>query len=64
MKRSFLSAALKPTDPLKGADTLNIENYRIPNLNDPRRIAARVTAVHRDRFEIMTEFGPFLLKWV
>lgn len=37
---------------------MNIENYRIPNLNDPRRIAARVTAVHRDRFEIMTEFGP------
>jgi ribosome biogenesis GTPase len=37
---------------------LNIENYRIPDLNDPRLIAARVTAVHRDRFEIMTVYGP------
>lgn len=36
---------------------MNIENYTIPVLNDPNCIAARVTAVHRDRFEIMTHFG-------
>lgn len=36
---------------------MNIENYMIPALNDPNCIAARVTAVHRDRFEIMTQFG-------
>ena len=37
---------------------MNIDIYKIPELNDPNLIAARVTAVHRDRFEIMTEFGP------
>ncbi len=37
---------------------MNIENYRIPDLNDPCCIAARVTAVHRDRFEIVTRRGP------
>lgn len=37
---------------------MNIENYMIPVLDNPRTIAARVTAVHRDRFEIMTEHGP------
>lgn len=37
---------------------MNINSYNIPTLNNPRTIAARVTAVHRDRFEIMTEFGP------
>lgn len=36
---------------------MNIENYTIPVLNDPNCIAARVTAVHRDRFQIMTQFG-------
>jgi len=37
---------------------LNIENYMIPELDNPRTIAARITAVHRERFEIMTGFGP------
>lgn len=36
---------------------MNIENYKIPVL-DRTNIAARVTAVHRDRFEIMTAYGP------
>lgn len=37
---------------------MNIQNYNIPNIGNPNHIAARVTAVHRDRFEIMTEYGP------
>lgn len=37
---------------------MNIENYMIPVLDNPRTIAARVTAVHRGRFEVMTEHGP------
>ena len=37
---------------------MNINSYNIPVLNDSDTIAARVTAVHRDRFEIMTEYGP------
>ncbi len=37
---------------------MNIENYAIPTLNEKNTIAARVTAVHRGRFEIMTRFGP------
>ncbi len=37
---------------------MNINSYNIPESNNPRTVAARVTAVHRDRFEIMTEYGP------
>jgi len=36
---------------------MNIQNYGIPSLNDPSLLAARITAVHRDRFEIATEYG-------
>ena len=36
---------------------MNIDSYNIPVLNNSDTIAARVTAVHRDRFEIMTEYG-------
>ena len=37
---------------------MTYENYRIPTLTDrPGCIAARVTAVHRERFEIVTEYG-------
>ena len=36
---------------------MNIQNYGIPSLNDPSLLAARITAVHRDRFEIVTEHG-------
>lgn len=35
-----------------------IENYRIPDLTDRGLTGARVTAVHRGRFEIVTEWGP------
>lgn len=37
---------------------MNTENYMIPTLDNPRTVAARITAVHRDRFEIMTHSGP------
>jgi len=36
---------------------LNINFYNIPETENPGTIAARVTAVHRDRFEIVTEYG-------
>jgi len=36
---------------------LNINFYNIPETENPGTIAARVTAVHRDRFEIMTGYG-------
>ena len=35
---------------------MNIENYGLPKL-EGRDTAARVTAVHRERFEIVTEYG-------
>lgn len=37
---------------------MNIENYKIPDLSDRNLTGARVTAVHRERFEIVTEYGP------
>lgn len=36
---------------------MNMEHYAIPTLNDERYIAARVTAVHRDRFDVATAYG-------
>lgn len=37
---------------------MNMNHYNIPNLNDQSgRIGARVTAVHREQFEIATEHG-------
>lgn len=37
---------------------MSYENYNLPTLTDrPGCIAARVTAVHRERFEIVTEYG-------
>ena len=37
---------------------MNMKNYGIPNQNDrPGCVGARVTAVHRERFEIATEYG-------
>ena len=37
---------------------MHIENYRIPDLTSRGLTGARVVAVHRERFEIVTEFGP------
>lgn len=36
---------------------MNFQNYAIPTLNDPELTGARVTAVHRGRFEVVTEYG-------
>lgn len=35
---------------------MNLENYNLPHL-EGNRTAARVVAVHRERFEIVTEYG-------
>lgn len=40
---------------------MNIENYSLPRL-EGNRTAARVVAVHRERFEIVTEYGEGFAK--
>lgn len=36
---------------------MNAQNYGFPILDDPNLTGARVTAVHRGRFEVATEYG-------